>query len=172
MGRVSFPPVAEVTYPPSQPSANQASFGPQVMPTRWLRMPALTDLWSWDLKPSVCVLPTLFVHVPPTRDAKSTSFVAAGSEPRMKRPRRSMGFVPPPTAGSFVPSAKSQPAGQASPLNAMMAPGGTVYWSISFHFAFVSVSFVAAVSVEYAAYQAEAPASVAKNAKAESTGFR
>lgn len=83
-----------------------------------------------------------------------------------------MALVPHQTAGSLVPSAKSQPDGQESPLNATMAPGGTVYWIISFHFVFVSVSLVAAPSVEYAAYPADSHPTVRKNAAPEMADLR
>lgn len=42
----------------------------------------------------------------------------------------------------------------------MTAPGGTVYWIISFHLSFVSVSLGDAVSDEYAAYPMETEAAV------------
>ena len=162
----------DVTNHPSHPSANHASLGQPVIPTRWLRMPALTDLWLCAASWSACVLPTLLVPVPPVRDAKSGSLAEEGSDQRTKRPLRSMGLVPPPTAGSFVPSARSQPVGQASPLKATIAPGGTTYWIISFHFAFVSVSLVAAPRVEYAAYPADSHPTVRKNAAPEMADLR
>lgn len=163
LGRVSLPPVVDVTNQPSHPSANQASFGPPVMPTRWLRLPAFTDLWLCEPRASPWTLPTLLVPLPPALKAKSVSFEPEGSDPLTNRPRKSMALVPHQTAGSFVPSAKSQPAGQELPLNATTAPGGTTYWIISFHLSLVSVSPVAADNVEKAAYAAARLETVAKN---------
>lgn len=59
------------------------------------------------------------------------------------------------------PSAGDQLAGQEARLNAITAPGGTTYWSISFHLSLVRSSFVEAQSDEYAAYATVPAAKIA-----------